>query len=72
MTTAPTAPQQPSNDGSPLLTMRAALIFTLAILVGVGTGALAALARNPLPQAVLLGAGAAGTALALFNKVIGS
>jgi hypothetical protein len=71
MTTAP-APQQTSDDGSPLLTLRAALIFTLAILIGVGAGVLTVLAGNTPPQAVLVGSGAAGSALVLFNWVIGS
>lgn len=71
MATAPAA-QPPPGEVLPLLTLRAALIFTLAILIGVGAGVLTVLAGSSLPQAVLVGTGVGGSALMALNKVIGS
>jgi hypothetical protein len=55
----------------PLLSVRAAVVLLLAIVVGLLAGLLASLSGQPLPAAFLLGGGAAGGALALFHAVIG-
>lgn len=60
---------RPDRDG-PLLTQRAAIVFLLAALVGVGGGVLAALAGNAWPVAVSAGGGAAGTAVLFFREII--
>ncbi len=60
------APTPPDH----LLTPRQALVFMLAILVGLAAGILAYLAEMPAPHAVLLGLGAAGTSLPIAHKLI--
>ena len=60
---------QPERDG-PLLTQRAAIVFLLAVLVGIGATVLAALAGNPWPVAVSVGSGAAATAVLFFQEII--
>jgi hypothetical protein len=55
---------------SPLLTVRAAVVLLLAVVVGLLTGGLAHLADHSLPAAVLVAGGAAGGALLLFHTVI--
>ena len=55
---------------SPLLTVRAAVVLLLALVVGLLAGGLAYLADHSLPAAVLVAGGAAGGALLLFHKVI--
>jgi hypothetical protein len=59
----------PSPD--PLLTVRAALILLLALVVGGTAGTLAYLAHYSFPAAVLMGGSAAGGAILLFNTMIG-
>ncbi|AGS68577.1 hypothetical protein [Streptomyces collinus] len=61
---------RPERDG-PLLTQRAALVFLLAALAGVGAAVLAALAGNAWPVAVSLGCGAAVTGVMFFKEIIG-
>jgi hypothetical protein len=60
----------PSPPG-PLLTVRAAVILLLALVVGVLAGGLSYLTDHSVPHAVLWGGGAAGGALLLFHTVIG-
>jgi hypothetical protein len=60
----------PSPPG-PLLTVRAAVILLLALVVGVLAGGLSYLTDLSVPHAVLWGGGAAGGALLLFHTVIG-
>ncbi|MER5601666.1 hypothetical protein [Streptomyces sp. NPDC002265] len=55
----------------PLLSMRAALILLMGLLVGIGAGVLAVLAGAVLAQAFLTGAAAAGVAVPFFNHVVG-
>lgn len=55
----------------PLLTVRAAVILLLALVVGVLAGGLSYLTDHSVPQAVLGGGGAASGALLLFHTVIG-
>lgn len=57
--------EQPS-----LLTLRAALVLLVSFVVAVLAGVLSYLLDQSVPAAVLVGAGAAGAALALFDKVI--
>ena len=54
----------------PLLTVRAAVILLLSLLVGVAAGGLTYLVRRSLPEAVLAGGAATGSALLLFNTLI--
>jgi hypothetical protein len=56
---------------SPLLTVRATVIFLLALLVGTVAAVLAYLAYHSTPGAILTGGGATGGAILLFNTVIG-
>ena len=55
----------------PLLTVRAALVFLAALVVGVLAVALSLLSGASVPAAVLLGGGATGGALLLFHTIIG-
>jgi hypothetical protein len=55
----------------PLLTVRAALVFLAALLVGVLAVALSLLGGASVPSAVLLAGGATGAALLLFHTIIG-
>jgi hypothetical protein len=54
------------------LCARSALILLLAVLVGLGTGVLTALAGDAPPRCVLAGAAAAGASCMMFSKLIGS
>ncbi|MGX9924047.1 hypothetical protein ACWIG4_29830 [Streptomyces sp. NPDC002248] len=58
-------------ENKPLLTLRAALILLFALLTGVTAGVLTALSQHDLAQAVLVGGGALGGSLLLYDKVIG-
>ncbi len=55
----------------PLLTVRAAVVLLLALVVGLLAGGLSYLMGHSLPSAVLSGGGAAGAGLMLFHSVIG-
>jgi hypothetical protein len=61
---------EPDRDG-PLLTQRAAIVFLLAALVGVGATLLTALAGNGWPVALSAGCGAAASAVLFFRTIIG-
>ncbi|MEU3412184.1 MULTISPECIES: hypothetical protein [unclassified Streptomyces] len=63
-------PGRPGGDG-PLLTQRAAIVFLLAALAGVGAAVLAALAGSAWPVAVSAGAGAAVSGVLFFKEIIG-
>ena len=54
-----------------LVSVRAALILLLTVVVGGIAGALAFVARHSAPEAFLAGGAAAGGALALFDPMIG-
>ena len=56
-----------STPPGPLLTVRAALVLLMAIVVGLVAGGLAYLADHDIPTAVLVGGAAAGGALLLFH-----
>lgn len=55
----------------PLLSVRAAVVLLLALVVGLCACGLAYLANHSLPADALVGGGAAGGALMLFHTVIG-
>jgi hypothetical protein len=55
----------------PLLTVRAAVIFLLALLAGTVATVLTYLDSHSVPDAFLAGGGAVGGAVLLFNSVIG-
>ncbi|GAA3241628.1 hypothetical protein ACFO1B_29755 [Dactylosporangium siamense] len=60
----------PRESGT-LLSLRAAVILLLAVAAGIAAGVLAHLAGQSLPAGVLVGGGASGGAMVLFNAVIG-
>lgn len=55
----------------PLLSMRAALILLMGLLVGIGAGVLSAFAGAVVAQAFLTGAAAFGVAVPFFNHLVG-
>ncbi|MFC8447731.1 hypothetical protein [Kitasatospora sp. NPDC057223] len=55
-----------------LLSVRSALVLTLALLVGIGAGVLSALAHTAPAQCVLYGVGAFGVAVPFFDHLVGS
>jgi len=59
-----------SSPSDPLFSVRAALVLLLAFIVGLVAGVLAYLAKPSIPAAVLVGGGAAGGALLMFNSLI--
>ncbi|MFF9769314.1 hypothetical protein ACIGXF_18275 [Streptomyces sp. NPDC053086] len=61
--------ERPERDG-PLLTQRAAIVFLLAALAGIGATVLAALAGSGWPVAVSAGGGTAATAVLFFKEII--
>jgi len=65
-TPAPAAPPPPD----PLLTVRAALIFLIAILIGVAAGWLLSLKGAQLPEAILGGAASCAGAVTLLQTII--
>jgi hypothetical protein len=83
MTVRPTGPHGNTSDDSgpesgqvipdprrPLLTQRAAVIFAIAVAIGVGAGVLAYLAGMRPAEAILTGGGACAAAVSLLNKII--
>jgi ABC-type antimicrobial peptide transport system permease subunit len=54
-----------------LLTVRGALMLTLAVLTGIGIGVLTYLQARQSAQAVIAGIAAAGASLAVFDRLIG-
>ncbi|MFB0615267.1 hypothetical protein [Streptomyces sp. AGS-58] len=60
---------RPERAG-PLLTQRAAMVFLLAALAGIGATVLAALAGNAWPVAVSVGSGTSATAVLFFREII--
>ncbi|GAB1334741.1 hypothetical protein ACE1SV_13310 [Streptomyces sp. E-15] len=61
---------RPDGDG-PLLTQRAALVFLLAALSGLGAAVLAALAGSGWPVAVTVGATGSASGVLFFKQIIG-
>ncbi|GAA2765924.1 hypothetical protein GCM10010103_49650 [Streptomyces paradoxus] len=59
----------PGRDG-PLISQRAAIVFLLAALAGIGATVLAALAGNVWPVAVSVGGGVVAPAVLFFNQII--
>ncbi|MFE4832123.1 hypothetical protein [Streptomyces sp. NPDC056672] len=53
-----------------MLNQRAAIIFLLGALAGIGTGCLTLLATNPWPVAVTAGAATAAAAVLFFDRII--
>jgi len=56
----------------PLLSLRATLVFLLAVLAGAAAGGLTALAGESAPRSVLAGLGVTGVAVPFFNRLIDS
>ncbi|MEV6314433.1 hypothetical protein [Streptomyces sp. NPDC051776] len=54
----------------PLLGLRAAIVFLLGLLAGVGAGVLTVLAGGGLASATLTGAAAAGAGVLFFHSII--
>ncbi|MEU7719837.1 hypothetical protein [Streptomyces tibetensis] len=59
----------PGRDG-PLLSQRAAIVFLLAALTGIGATVLAVLAGHVWPVAVSVGGGVVAPAVLFFNQII--
>ena len=59
-----------TSSPDPLLTVRAAVILLLALVIGVLAGVLSYLTDHSVAGAVLWGGGAAGAALVLFNSIV--
>jgi len=59
-------------DPDRLLSLRAAFVLTVSFIVGENAGGLTFLANHSVPQAVIAGATAVGTAIMLFVRLIGS
>jgi hypothetical protein len=53
------------------LTVRAAVVLLIAVVVGLVAGAVGFFAYRDFPTAVLVGGGAAGGALVLFHGLLG-
>lgn len=60
----------PSPPPGPLLTVRAAVVLLIAVVVGLIAGVTGYLAYRDFPTAVLVGGGAAGGTLALFHSLL--
>ncbi|TMQ92206.1 hypothetical protein ETD83_27665 [Actinomadura soli] len=60
----------PDTNSPALLTPRAALIFTIALLAGATAGCLTFLAQHDLAQAALVAGGALVVAIGLLNRII--
>jgi hypothetical protein len=60
-----------SPTPAPLLTVRAAVVLLIAVVVGIVAGALGYLAHHDVPLAILVACAAAGGALALFQGLLG-
>lgn len=59
-----------ASSRSGLLSVRAAVVLLVAIVVGCISGGLAFLAGQPLAGAVLVGGGALGATLGLANTLV--
>ncbi|UWE13254.1 hypothetical protein [Actinacidiphila bryophytorum] len=57
---------------TPLLSVRAALVLTLALLTGLGAGVMSAVGGADAARCVLCGAGAFGLAVPFFDRLIGT
>ncbi|WP_037670712.1 hypothetical protein [Streptomyces griseus] len=66
----PQANRRRTGRGGPLLTQRAAIVFLLATLVGIGATVLSALAGNAWPVAVSVGGGVVAPAVLFFHQII--
>ncbi|MEU2063354.1 hypothetical protein [Streptomyces sp. NPDC013455] len=62
--------RQGPERNEPLLTQRAAIVFLLAALAGIGATVLASLAGNVWPVAVSVGCGTAASAVLFFREII--
>ena len=60
----------PTPPPGPLLSIRAALILLIAIVVGLAAGVLGYFAHEGIAAAMLVGGGGAGGALALFHTLL--
>jgi hypothetical protein len=60
-----------NSPPGPLLTVRAALIFLIALAAGAAAATLTYLAGHSVPAAALAGGSTAGGATLLFNTIIG-
>ncbi|MEU5383584.1 hypothetical protein [Kitasatospora cineracea] len=53
-----------------LLSLRSALVLTLAVLTGIGAGVLSRMAGTPGAQCALYAAGAFGLAVPFFDRLV--
>jgi hypothetical protein len=54
----------------PLLSVRAALVLLIAVVIGLVAGVLGYLANGGIAMAALIGGGGSGSALALFHTLL--
>ncbi|HZD15557.1 MAG TPA: hypothetical protein VE196_10650 [Pseudonocardiaceae bacterium] len=59
------------NNPDPLISVRAAVVLLLTLMVGVSAGVVSYVAHHQIPDAVLVGGAAAGAALMLFHTALG-
>jgi hypothetical protein len=62
----------PRHTSEPLLPLRAAVILALALIAGTAASAMTYLVSTSAPAALLSGGAATGSALMLFDNIIGS
>jgi hypothetical protein len=60
----------PGPKSNKLMSLRAAVVLLLALIVGVAVGALTYFGAKELPGAVLAGGGAFAAAVVWFDKII--
>jgi hypothetical protein len=62
----------PPPSPGPILTLRAAVVLLIALVVGIASGVVGFLAHYDAATAVLIGGGAAASALAMTHRLVGS
>ncbi|MFJ9467191.1 hypothetical protein [Streptomyces caniferus] len=61
----------PQSTGSPLITQHAAVVFLLAVVIGLSVGGLTAASGKPWPVAAIAGLTAAGVSIQPAHRLIG-
>lgn len=61
----------PQGAGSPLITQHAAVVFLLAVVIGLSVGGLTAASGKPWPVAAIAGLTAAGVSMQPAHRLIG-
>ncbi|MFK0262460.1 hypothetical protein ACIQU1_14110 [Streptomyces angustmyceticus] len=61
----------PEDAGSPLITQHAAVVFLVAVIIGLSVGGLTAASGKPWPLAAIAGLTAAGVSMQPAHRLIG-